>query len=260
MCIRDRPYTVERVVSKPINVEKQIIVDKPVEKIIDKEVLVTKYVDREIETPIYVDKQVPVEVERTTYVPKAIQREIIVDKPVITEVEKNIQVNRVYEVPQYVDTIVESKPVHELVENIQHEEVVRRDVYSLGFSNVPIGREAPRSSHTPLSPRPFSPAQSQYIPGGQPPGQPPSYPPGYAPSYNKPQQAQIPFEELKIGVCLCFLFLTLIYIVLLSANASLEILNSFTFKTVSYTHLRAHETRHDLVCRLLLEKKKIYSL
>src|SRR5450759_5595381 len=28
------------------------------------------------------------------------------------------------------------------------------------------------------------------------------------------------------------------------------------FWTVSYTHLRAHETRHDLVCRLLLEKKK----
>ena len=26
---------------------------------------------------------------------------------------------------------------------------------------------------------------------------------------------------------------------------------------VSYTHLRAHETRHDLVCRLLLEKKKL---
>src|SRR5450756_1901820 len=26
--------------------------------------------------------------------------------------------------------------------------------------------------------------------------------------------------------------------------------------TVSYTHLRAHETRHDLVCRLLLEKQK----
>src|SRR5665648_887498 len=25
-------------------------------------------------------------------------------------------------------------------------------------------------------------------------------------------------------------------------------------QTVSYTHLRAHETRHDLVCRLLLEK------
>ena len=26
--------------------------------------------------------------------------------------------------------------------------------------------------------------------------------------------------------------------------------------TVSYTHLRAHETSQDLVCRLLLEKKK----
>src|SRR5450759_835360 len=29
-----------------------------------------------------------------------------------------------------------------------------------------------------------------------------------------------------------------------------------SIKSVSYTHLRAHETRHDLVCRLLLEKKK----
>src|SRR5450756_3014232 len=29
-----------------------------------------------------------------------------------------------------------------------------------------------------------------------------------------------------------------------------------TISPVSYTHLRAHETRHDLVCRLLLEKKK----
>src|SRR5659263_621681 len=28
--------------------------------------------------------------------------------------------------------------------------------------------------------------------------------------------------------------------------------------SVSYTHLRAHETRHDLVCRLLLEKKKTH--
>ena len=27
-------------------------------------------------------------------------------------------------------------------------------------------------------------------------------------------------------------------------------------KSVSYTHLRAHETEADLVCRLLLEKKK----
>src|SRR5450756_3050687 len=28
------------------------------------------------------------------------------------------------------------------------------------------------------------------------------------------------------------------------------------WRPVSYTHLRAHETRHDIVCRLLLEKKK----
>src|SRR5450759_2418869 len=32
--------------------------------------------------------------------------------------------------------------------------------------------------------------------------------------------------------------------------------DTFGFDSVSYTHLRAHETRHDLVCRLLLEKKK----
>ena len=30
-------------------------------------------------------------------------------------------------------------------------------------------------------------------------------------------------------------------------------------ETVSYTHLRAHETGRNLVCRLLLEKKKIYT-
>ncbi len=32
----------------------------------------------------------------------------------------------------------------------------------------------------------------------------------------------------------------------------------FTLLSVSYTHLRAHETVLDLVCRLLLEKKKLY--
>src|SRR5450759_4981767 len=33
---------------------------------------------------------------------------------------------------------------------------------------------------------------------------------------------------------------------------------AYSLVYVAYTHLRAHETRHDLVCRLLLEKKKIY--
>src|SRR5450756_120607 len=35
-----------------------------------------------------------------------------------------------------------------------------------------------------------------------------------------------------------------------------ENLRQLLLGSVSYTHLRAHETRHDLVCRLLLEKKK----
>src|SRR5450756_2944967 len=42
------------------------------------------------------------------------------------------------------------------------------------------------------------------------------------------------------------------------ARRELEIiLNSMSTSqtSVSYTHLRAHETRHDIVCRLLLEKK-----
>src|SRR5665648_1197514 len=40
-------------------------------------------------------------------------------------------------------------------------------------------------------------------------------------------------------------------------RSSLEISAISSSSPVSYTHLRAHETRHDLVCRLLLEKKKI---
>ena len=42
---------------------------------------------------------------------------------------------------------------------------------------------------------------------------------------------------------------------LLEADVT-EILDGFGSKSVSYTHLRAHETVLDLVCRLLLEKKK----
>ena len=39
-----------------------------------------------------------------------------------------------------------------------------------------------------------------------------------------------------------------------------EILFSRGADTVSYTHLRAHETVLDLVCRLLLEKKKTHEI
>src|SRR5450756_922497 len=38
-----------------------------------------------------------------------------------------------------------------------------------------------------------------------------------------------------------------------SSRSSSGPTSSWTPEPVSYTHLRAHETRHDLVCRLLLE-------
>src|SRR5665648_1127906 len=39
-----------------------------------------------------------------------------------------------------------------------------------------------------------------------------------------------------------------------SADPAADRLQGRLSAPVSYTHLRAHETRHDLVCRLLLEK------
>src|SRR5450759_3256576 len=36
-------------------------------------------------------------------------------------------------------------------------------------------------------------------------------------------------------------------------------LHAPSIRSVSYTHLRAHETRHDLVCRLLLRSTPLYS-
>ena len=42
-------------------------------------------------------------------------------------------------------------------------------------------------------------------------------------------------------------------------DADIVNFHPLTNTAVSYTHLRAHETRHDLVCRLLLEKKKYTS-
>src|SRR5450759_1052970 len=41
-----------------------------------------------------------------------------------------------------------------------------------------------------------------------------------------------------------------------ATNPFLHMSMHLAIEAVSYTHLRAHETRHDLVCRLLLEKKK----
>ena len=41
-----------------------------------------------------------------------------------------------------------------------------------------------------------------------------------------------------------------------TSNKQLNFLQHIVSMPVSYTHLRAHETVLDLVCRLLLEKKK----
>ena len=38
------------------------------------------------------------------------------------------------------------------------------------------------------------------------------------------------------------------------SGTSKEVMQMIEYQTVSYTHLRAHETRSNLVCRLLLEK------
>src|SRR5665648_827413 len=87
------------------------------------------------------------------------------------------------------------------------------------------------------------------------------------PAFSK---ACIVFSGAIILAPLCAKKLTLLYTlgtlncVALSAlydsnstdNGLFTELTSSTIGPVSYTHLRAHETRHDLVCRLLLEKKK----
>ena len=45
-------------------------------------------------------------------------------------------------------------------------------------------------------------------------------------------------------------------IIVNAANLNLIAFARFMPEAVSYTHLRAHETGRNLVCRLLLEKKK----
>src|SRR5665648_1036130 len=76
--------------------------------------------------------------------------------------------------------------------------------------------------------------------------------------------------EAVVGFVLGTLLGTMIAIILWWSEFLLKILEPYlvvfnsipkialgpVFIAVSYTHLRAHETRHDLVCRLLLEKKK----
>ena len=58
---------------------------------------------------------------------------------------------------------------------------------------------------------------------------------------------------------ICFVALLVIRMLQYKMNFSMSIeriVRALNTSTVSYTHLRAHETVLDLVCRLLLEKKK----
>ena len=52
---------------------------------------------------------------------------------------------------------------------------------------------------------------------------------------------------------------TSVFIEAIKGHAEPTILEKMTI-SVSYTHLRAHETVLDLVCRLLLEKKTLSNL
>eukprot|EP00658_Telonema_sp_P-2_P067632 TRINITY_DN5655_c0_g1_i6.p1 TRINITY_DN5655_c0_g1~~TRINITY_DN5655_c0_g1_i6.p1 ORF type:complete len:106 (-),score=3.78 TRINITY_DN5655_c0_g1_i6:65-382(-) len=76
----------------------------------------------------------------------------------------------------------------------------------------------------------------------------------------------VSLESLRLGSvtlwCITIQYATLPYASTLGWGPTLKsykarILRSFPcIRTVSYTHLRAHETPEHLVCRLLLEKKK----
>ena len=52
------------------------------------------------------------------------------------------------------------------------------------------------------------------------------------------------------------MFFLITYAVLNGVVLLEQVMGLTSFRPVSYTHLRAHETVLDLVCRLLLQKKK----
>eukprot|EP00657_Telonema_sp_P-1_P010197 TRINITY_DN4494_c0_g1_i2.p1 TRINITY_DN4494_c0_g1~~TRINITY_DN4494_c0_g1_i2.p1 ORF type:complete len:161 (+),score=35.03 TRINITY_DN4494_c0_g1_i2:237-719(+) len=61
---------------------------------------------------------------------------------------------------------------------------------------------------------------------------------------------------ISLTGCTCVVVGVFNHLVVLTGLAVTLFLVGKVFKPVSYTHLRAHETVLDLVCRLLLEKKK----
>ena len=63
--------------------------------------------------------------------------------------------------------------------------------------------------------------------------------------------------EGKLGLDLIFCPTDIIVLLaILGIYMLLDAFKVFDAKAVSYTHLRAHETGRNVVCRLLLEKKK----
>eukprot|EP00656_Telonema_subtile_P031226 TRINITY_DN3420_c0_g1_i4.p1 TRINITY_DN3420_c0_g1~~TRINITY_DN3420_c0_g1_i4.p1 ORF type:complete len:255 (-),score=53.78 TRINITY_DN3420_c0_g1_i4:18-782(-) len=65
-----------------------------------------------------------------------------------------------------------------------------------------------------------------------------------------------PPERRRVKVTMSVLFIFLSVLVVLSGVVLVFAFRFIIAEPVSYTHLRAHETVLDLVCRLLLEKKK----
>src|SRR5450759_251808 len=73
-----------------------------------------------------------------------------------------------------------------------------------------------------------------------------------AEGYVHVQGQRMSFERAVAGGCGAFIVVDADSLVKLQRRRIRGVAR--TFAIVAYTHLRAHETRHDLVCRLLLEK------
>src|SRR5678815_2343895 len=65
----------------------------------------------------------------------------------------------------------------------------------------------------------------------------------------------VPVDWIVIGLVICSIVGIVFGTYPAYKAANLDPIESLRYESVSYTHLRAHETPEHLVCRLLLEKK-----